>query len=688
MARVLNNRLKKFFSSQKNRVTEQDYSCFKHFGDITVLYKPDQFIDKNKAFDGVLTVDEIKAWLKEKNLKLIEKKVTHDSINYSLPPFIYSNPEKSFIVLEKKADQIKILLSSGKEKACSIAELNHDNANLYFVSKVNESKPSLWNYMTRIKGALKEIILASVICNLLTLATPLFAMTVYNKVIGQKALDTLSVLTIGILSLFVFDALLRGFRGYILSHLGTRLNVLVGSELLANILFSEKQSNNKGLILEKIRSHETIKKFITSQIPLLFVDFIFVFVFIAMLFFFNASFGYLALASVPLFIGISLLIHKKQMVLTEKSQIGSMIKSSFQNELVTNFRNIKTFALEGEMLKKWDQRSSFLSWHEFKMQSLFNINNSIGHFLQQSIGVLVIFLGARLVINAEISIGVLIASSILMNKIIGPLRSIVSGWYEIMEAKKAFVKVNHLIEKEQRNINIFSDDIDVQAEISFKKIAIQFDKEKPYLFENISFDAKPGEVVAISGDMSKGKTTLYNLLLGHLEPSKGQIIIDHKDLNFYEMHKLRKKMSYLSSDPSFFEGSIRENISYGCQDVQPHSIIALSKFAGLHEAIMSFENGYDTLYQDVEHALSKGEKQLLSVVRGLIRNPKIIIFDDALSALGTLREKLFFEKLKTVSANRVIFMTSLNKTTIELADKKITLGDKSISTKGKVKDSA
>ena len=299
----------------------------------------------------------------------------------------------------------------------------------------------LWreSIRSRLRPVLWELGLASIVINLLALATPIFLMTVYNKVINHGALKTLDVLALGMATLFGFEWLMRSLRGYVASHTGARLDAAVGSEVVHHLVhqpFKTFEAMPTGQILERLRQLDALRQFFTSQMPLLLVDLAFVGVFLAVLFFLDARLGLITLGAIPVFIGLSLLVHRRQKELVEATFKAAAAKSSCMSEAVTQAMTVKALGLEPEMERRFEGRLAESAWTSFRASNLGNTVAASGQALQALTALVLVYVGARAIVAGDLSIGALIAATILSARALAPMRQVAGAWQQLQGVRR------------------------------------------------------------------------------------------------------------------------------------------------------------------------------------------------------------------------------------------------------------
>ena len=530
--------------------------------------------------------------------------------------------------------------------------------------------------MQRLKPILWELGLASVVINLLALATPIFLMTVYNKVINHGALETLDVLALGMLTLFAFDWLLRSMRSYITSHAGGRLDAALGGEVVHHLVHQPLKSFENvptGQILERLRQLDQLRSFFTSQMPLLLVDLAFVGIFLTVLFFLDWRLGAVTLAAVPLFLLISLAAKGKHQELTEASYKAAAAKASSLGETVSQAMTVKALGLEPEMEQRFKQRLAHAADTSFRASHLGGLINNSGQVLQHLVALLIVYIGARAIIAGDMSIGALVAATILAARTLAPMRQVVSGWQQLQSIRIAFGRLDELMQRPTELMDLPMPAMQVQGRIRFENVVYRYAPGMDPALDKVDFDIGPGQIIGVVGPSGSGKSTLTKLLLGLDRPEQGRILIDDMDTRLWSPTALRQQVGVVPQDVQLFTGSIADNISIGAANQSFERVVTAAKFVGAHEFIQRLPDGYDTELSERGSGLSAGQRQLITIARALIRNPRILILDEATSALDSASEDELLLNLKRASRGRTVIMVTHRLSGLRFTDRVLTL---------------
>ena len=598
--------------------------------------------------------------------------------------------EPTVAVLERQADGYRVFDPvRAATDTLPAAALGGKGARVILIRPAAEPEKAVtWRAMLtrRIGAVLWELALASMVINIFALASPFFIMTIYNKVVGQRALDTLDVLAIGMITIYAFDLLLRMVRGYVAAHTGARVEAMIGGEVVHHLLhlpYIHFEATPSGLITERVRQLDTIRAFFTGQMPLVIADLLFVSLFLIALFAISPLLGFIVLAVMPVFILISAAFHQRQRRLNEQNFLGQAAKASALNETVANALTVKGLGLESEIERRWNHRLGLSAWTGFRLNNMVNIVGVSGHVVQQFTALAIIYFGARLIIAGDLTIGALIASNILATRALAPMRQIVSAWHQVQEVRAAFTRIDAIMsEPVEHQPGELGAGAPIKGDIALEGVRFRYGQDNPLVLDGVDLSVKSGEIIGIIGPFGSGKSTLAKLLQGLYKPESGRVLIDDNDIQHLSPAALRQQIGFVPQEVQLFAGTVRENIAMGTTDPEPERVVAVAKFVGAHDFIQFMAKGYDTVLTERGGSLSAGQRQMLAIARALVRNPRLIILDEATSALDPAAEDRLMVNLRQASRGRTIVLISHRMSPLQYADRVAVLIDGRIQRQG------
>ncbi len=524
--------------------------------------------------------------------------------------------------------------------------------------------------------AFAQLVTASVVINLLALATPLFMMTVYNKVIREGGLATLDVLVIGMLSLVAFELVLRALRGYVASYTGARLDAAVGREVLRRLLRLPYRSFERmpsARLFERLRQLDQLRSFLTGNLPLFLVDLAFVGLFLAALFLLNGTLGLVTLAALPLFALLSWLGHRHQARHLRLHRRLVTDKNATVWEAVANAFTVKALGIEPEIERRLRAPLYETAWTGLQAGTTAQFSASLAQALQHLTAVLLIYFGARMVIAGELSIGGLVAASILAARALAPARQLFFAWPQLQQMREAWGRVDALLreggEEEEARLARNLEGLRLQGDLRLERVTFRYGEDRPPAIDDVTLDIEAGRLFALAGPPGSGKSTLARLLAGLAVPEKGRVLVDGHDLAQLPPSFYRRQIGVVPQELQLFSGTIAENIALGSEHCPHARVVAAARFVGLHEFVQRLPEGYETRLGERGAGLSAGQKQLVCIARALVRNPRILLLDEATSALDHETERLLVHNLKRAASGRTVILITHRPQLLAMCDR-------------------
>lgn len=534
--------------------------------------------------------------------------------------------------------------------------------------------PALWKY----KKLIIEILIASFLLNLFGLIAPLFTQVIIDKVLVHQGIATLNVLVIGLILIMLFEFVINLARNYVFTHTTSRIDITLGVKLFNHLFrlpLAYFENRRTGDTIARIRELENIRQFLTGTPLTAVLDLFFMVVYIVVMLYYSTSLTMVVVASIPLFILLSLIfIPLIKHRLEEKFQKGSD-SQSYLVEAVSGIQTLKSFALEPLAQKKWENLQSSYIKSNFKLAILSGTAGSIGQLIQKMSTLAILWYGTHLVLQGSMSVGQLIAFQMLAGRVSDPVMRLVQMWQDFQQTGVSISKLKDIfsIQPEPSMSTTKATLPRINGQIKFEKVTFRYQANGPEILRNLSLDMDAGNIIGVVGRSGSGKSTLSKLIQRLYVPESGRILIDGVDLSMADPSWLRRQVGVVLQENYLFSGTIRENIAIHHPAATIEQIVNVAKLAGAHEFISELMEGYDAVVGERGTSLSGGQKQRVAIARALLSNPRILIFDEATSALDYESERIIQSNLKHICKGRTVIIIAHRLSTIMSANKIVVL---------------
>ncbi len=528
----------------------------------------------------------------------------------------------------------------------------------------------------------RDVLTAAFLINVFALAIPLFSMNVYDRVVPNHAVDTLWVLAVGVISLLGLDLLLRMMRGHFVDLASARVDIQLSSTLMERVLGLKMEAKpaSVGAFAATMKSFETVRDFIASATVSTLIDIPF-----ALLFYLVIAWIAWPLVFIPI-LGFAIVfvyiyaIQQKMHELSETTYRAASLRNATLVESLTAMETIKGLGAESHVQASWEKTAAFLAKtsNQLRMLSL-SATNSV-QTIQQLSGVAVLIAGVYLINAGYLSMGGLIACTMLTGRAMAPLGQLASLLIQYQGAKTALESLNKLMEKpiERPPESTFVHRPEIRGSIEFRNVTFAYPNADPIL-KNVSFRVNPGESVVVLGRVGSGKSTLQKLVLGLYEPQQGSVLVDGIDLRQLDPADLRRNVGCVSQDAVLFYGTLRENIAYGAPYADDSAVIAAAELAGLREFVNKHPRGFDMHIGERGESLSGGQRQCVAIARAFLMEPPILLLDEPTSAMDYTTESEFKTRLgrfaKRFSPGKTLLIATHRSSLIDLAERIIVIDE-------------
>lgn len=512
------------------------------------------------------------------------------------------------------------------------------------------------------KAAFRDIALAVMVMHLLALATPIFFQIVIDKVLVHQSISTLWVLGIGIVIAMVFDALF-GFVRNLLSLAATnkidmRLTRRTFSHLMS-LPIDYFETMSAGVITRHMQQLEGIRGFLTGQLFFTALEATALIIFLPILFTYSVKLAVIVLVFTVIIagtIGALLPTFRRRL---EALYTAEAKRQALLVETIHGMRTVKALAIEPVQRKNWDQFSAEAITMHYRVGHLSIIGNTFIDFMGKLLPIAIIVVGAQDVFNQELTVGALIAFQMISGRVSAPLIQIVgliNSYQQTALSVRMLGEVMNRAPEGRPGAGGLRPAI--VGEIAFDEVTFRYPGASVAALDRASFTIPAGTVVGIVGRSGSGKTTLTRLIQGLYSVQEGLVRFDGIDAREIDLAHLRRQIGVVLQENFLFRGSVKENIAVAKPDASFEEIVAAAQAAGADEFIERLSQGYDTLLEENAANLSGGQKQRLSIARALLTKPRILILDEAASALDPESESIFIRNLSRIAVGRTVIMIS------------------------------
>ena len=523
------------------------------------------------------------------------------------------------------------------------------------------------------KAAFRDIFIAAVAMQLLALASPIFFQLVIDKVLTHQSITTLWVLAVGIVLALLFDATFGFLRQTLTLAASNKIDMRLTRRTFSHLLslpIDFFETTSAGVVTRHMQQLEKIRNFLTGRLFFTALDLIALLVFLPILFSYSFK-----LASIVLVFAALIASVVMAMVPTFQRRLNALYAAEGQRqgmlvEVIHGMRTVKALAIEPSQRRVWDQRSAEAITMHFRVGQISIAGNAVTDFLGKLLPVTLIVIGAQDVFDQTLSVGALIAFQMLSSRVTNPLISIVGLVNEYQETAlsvKMLGEVMNRAPEGRAGANGLRPIL--QGEIRFDEVTFRYPGAQAMALNKASFTVQQGTIVGIVGRSGSGKTTLTKLIQGLYPVEEGIVRFDGIDAREIELSHLRRQIGVVLQENFLFRGTVRENLSITKPDATFEELVEAAAAAGADEFIERLPMGYDTVLEENASNLSGGQKQRLSIARTLVSKPRILILDEAASALDPESEAIFINNLSRIAVGRTVVMISHRLSTLVNADK-------------------
>jgi subfamily B ATP-binding cassette protein HlyB/CyaB len=574
--------------------------------------------------------------------------------------------ESAKLALIAKADDGRLLFfpagSNGSETLPTSAFAQHFRARVWLVARepADDTQdeaavaevPARFGFrwfipeLLKHKSVWRDVLAASLVLQLVGLTTPLFTQVIIDKVVVHQTGSTLLAIAGGLAMFLIFNAFLTWLRQYFILHTGNRIDAVLGSSVFRHLIrlhlryFEQRPT---GTLIARLHGVETIRQFISGAAVTLFLDLPFLFVFLAVMFWYSWQLSLIAVATVALLAILSVVVTPLLRERVNDQFLKGARNQAFLTEYVAGMETVKSLQMEPYLEKRYDDLLADYMTAGFRARQLSNTTNTLANAIEQAQTLAILCVGALIVMQNEgFTIGMLVAFQMFASRMAQPMLRLASLWQEFQQADIAVRRLGDLMDAPAEPYTLLPARASGGAGlIDIRGVSFRYSDRHPYLYRGLSLQFKPGRLTVITGPSGCGKSTLAKLLQGFYPPQDGSISIDGRDIRHLSANELRQYYGVVPQETVLFANTVYENLAMASPHAGFEEVLEACRMAGIHDVIEKMPQGYQTWLGEHGVGLSGGQKQRLAIARALLKRPKILIFDEATSGLDPATAEQF-----------------------------------------------
>ena len=542
-------------------------------------------------------------------------------------------------------------------------------------AEIDPGNEWFWGAIKRHKKVYYEVMLAAIVVNLLAIASPLFTMNVYDRVIPNAAFDTLWFLAGGVLIAYFFDFLLKNLRSHFVDTAGRKADQQISARIFEQMMAMKMASRppSVGVHASNLKEFETLRDFFTSATIVAVIDFPFILFFILLIWIIGGPLAVVPAVLVPLVMSLGIMLQGPLDKVIKESMRESAYKSGLIFEVLSGLETIKVQAAEGHVQRKWEECTEKTARTSVKARAISSFGLNFAVFAANICSVFMIIYGTYLIADKQMTMGALIACVILSGRAMAPLASVAAILTKWSQSKESLVRLNELMKspvERPANQTFISMPV-MKGKIDFRDVVFRYPNQKTPATNNISFSIEPGEHVGVIGAVGSGKTTLERLILNLYQPESGSVQIDGVDARQIDPADLRRNIGVVQQTPYLFFGSVRENLTLGHESVPDSAVLRAAEMAGVMSFLRDSEAGLDTQIGERGENLSGGQRQAIAIARALLYDPPILLLDEPTASIDPGSERRLYTHLKEMIKGKTILLVTHKSAVLGLVDKLI-----------------
>jgi ATP-binding cassette subfamily C protein LapB len=610
----------------------------------------------------------------------------------ALPVVLLLEGREACVLLERTADEARIAPANGGiERRVPLAELRARYAGYAVLAgerlrfeagtateRITRTHHWFWGALARSWRIYAEVTAAAILINLFTVVTPLFVMNVYDRVVPNNAFDTLWALALGVGVMYVFDLALKLLRGYFVDIAGKRADIAMSSALFARVmdLRLDQPRQPVGTLANNLREFESLREFFTSATLTTLIDLPFVVLFVAVVWLVGGwPMALVTVIGIPAVLALGLALQVPLRDRIRRVFAASEAKHAAIIETLGAIEQVKSLGAASHLQRKWESMVEYVAAESLGTRLLSAAAIHFAAFVQLVVSLATIVVGVYMISANQLTIGGLIACSIIASRAIAPFGQIAALLTRYHQAMSALAALNRIMQApvERPADKTFIHRPRLRGAIQFREVTFRYPGQELLSLNRVSFNIREGDRVGVIGRVGSGKSTLAKLLVGLYAPSEGAILVDGTDIRQIDPSDLRRNVGYLPQNLVLFAGSVRDNLLIGAPHLDDNALLRAARLAGLDEHVNRHPKGFDMAVGERGEALSGGQRQAVALARSFVLDPPILVLDEPTHAADHSSEERLKARLHEAFPDRTIIVVTHRESLLSMVNSLIVL---------------